>query len=92
MAILVDKDTKVVTQGMTGKSGMFHTLACREYGTQMVAGVSPGKGGTEAEGIPVFNSVSDAAKETGANCSVIYVPAPSLQMQSSKLLMRAFPW
>ncbi|MCL4139129.1 UNVERIFIED_CONTAM: hypothetical protein GTU68_002549 [Idotea baltica] len=61
---------------MTGKSGMFHTLACREYGTQMVAGVSPGKGGTEAEGIPVFDSVAGAVKEAGANCSIIYVPAP----------------
>ena len=76
MAILVDKNTKVVTQGMTGKTGMFHTLACREYGTQMVAGVSPGKGGEKAEGIPVFNSVREAVKETGANASVIYVPPP----------------
>ncbi len=76
MAILVDKNTKVVTQGMTGKTGMFHTLACREYGTQMVAGVSPGKGGQTAEGIPVFNSVRDAVEETGANASVIYVPPP----------------
>ena len=76
MAILVDKNTKVVTQGMTGKSGLFHTVACKEYGTQMVAGVSPGKGGQVVEGIPVFNSVQDAVDETGANCSVIYVPAP----------------
>ena len=76
MAILVDKNTKVVTQGMTGKSGLFHTIACKEYGTQMVAGVSPGKGGQVVEGIPVFNSVQDAVDETGANCSVIYVPAP----------------
>ena len=76
MAILVDKNTKVVTQGMTGKTGMFHTLACREYGTKMVAGVSPGKGGTTAEGIPVFDSVEASVKETGANVSVIYVPAP----------------
>lgn len=76
MAILVDKNTKVVTQGMTGKSGLFHTKACKEYGTQMVAGVSPGKGGKTVEGIPVFNSVRDAVSETGANVSVIYVPAP----------------
>lgn len=76
MSILVDKNTKVVTQGMTGKTGMFHTRACKEYGTQMVAGVSPGKGGQEAEGIPVFNSVKDAVAETGANASVIYVPPP----------------
>ncbi len=76
MAILVDKNTKVVTQGMTGKSGWYHTSACREYGTNMVAGVSPGKGGTEVESIPVFDSVETAVAETGANVSVIYVPAP----------------
>jgi len=76
MAILVDKNTKVLTQGMTGKTGMFHTKACKEYGTQMVAGVSPGKGGTESEGIPVFDTVEQAVKATGANASVIYVPPP----------------
>jgi len=76
MAILVGKDSRVVTQGMTGKSGLFHTLACREYGTQMVAGVSPTKGGQTVEGIPVFSSVHDAVKKEGANVSVIYVPAP----------------
>ena len=76
MAILVNKDSKVVTQGMTGKSGLFHTLACKEYGTQMLAGVSPGKGGQKVENIPVFNSVRDAVNETSANVSVIYVPAP----------------
>lgn len=76
MAILVDKNTKVVTQGMTGKYGLLHTLACREYGTQMVAGVSPGKGGTVVEDIPVYNTVRDAVDATAANCSIIYVPAP----------------
>lgn len=76
MAILVDKNTKVLTQGMTGKTGMFHTKACREYGTQMVAGVSPGKGGQEADGIPVFDTVAQAVEATGANASVIYVPPP----------------
>jgi succinyl-CoA synthetase alpha subunit len=76
MAILVGKDSRVVTQGMTGKSGMFHTLACKEYGTKMVAGVSPGKGGTTAEGIPVYDSVAEAVVNEGANVSVIYVPAP----------------
>lgn len=76
MAILVNKSTRVVTQGITGKSGLFHTKACKEYGTQMVAGVSPGKSGQSVEGIPVFNSVRDAVKETQANASVIYVPAP----------------
>lgn len=76
MAILVDKNTRVLTQGITGKTGQFHTRACREYGTQMVAGVSPGKGGGDFEGIPLFDSVSAAAHATGANASVIYVPPP----------------
>jgi len=76
MSIIVDKNTRVLTQGITGKSGLFHTKACKEYGTQMVAGVSPGKGGQEVEGIPVFNSVRDAVEKTKANASVIYVPAP----------------
>jgi succinyl-CoA synthetase alpha subunit len=76
MSILVNKSTKVITQGMTGKSGLFHTLACREYGTQMVGGISPGKGGQTVEGIPVFNSVAEAAAETKANVSIIYVPPP----------------
>lgn len=75
MSILVNKHTKVVTQGMTGKSGSFHTRACKEYGTQMVAGVGPGKGGQEFEGIPLFNTVEEAKKGAGANVSVIYVPA-----------------
>jgi succinyl-CoA synthetase alpha subunit len=76
MAILVNKETRVLTQGITGKSGLFHTKACKEYGTKMVAGVSPGKGGQEVEGIPIFNSVRDAVEKTKANASVIYVPAP----------------
>lgn len=76
MSILVNKNTKVVTQGMTGKYGLLHTLACREYGAQMVAGVSPGKGGTVVEDIPVYNTVSNAVEATGADCSIIYVPAP----------------
>lgn len=76
MSVLVNKNTKVVTQGMTGKSGLFHTRMCKEYGTQMVAGVSPGKGGEVVEQIPIFNSVRDAVEGTGANASVIYVPAP----------------
>lgn len=76
MAILVDKNTRVLTQGMTGKTGLFHTKACKEYGTQMVAGVSPGKGGTVVEDIPVFDSVHAAVQATGANASVIYVPPP----------------
>ncbi|RME61701.1 MAG: succinate--CoA ligase subunit alpha [Candidatus Dadabacteria bacterium] len=76
MSIFVNKDTKVITQGMTGKSGTFHTKACLEYGTKMVAGVSPGKGGQEHLGIPLFDTVAEAKEATGANTSVIYVPAP----------------
>ncbi|HEX9879144.1 MAG TPA: succinate--CoA ligase subunit alpha, partial [Candidatus Binatia bacterium] len=76
MAILIDKSTRVVTQGITGATGQFHTRACKEYGTQMVAGVTPGKGGTSFEGIPIFNSVEEAVAATGANTSVIYVPPP----------------
>ncbi|OGQ06581.1 MAG: succinate--CoA ligase subunit alpha [Deltaproteobacteria bacterium RIFCSPLOWO2_12_FULL_40_28] len=74
MSVLVNKHTKVITQGITGATGQFHTKACREYGTQMVAGVTPGKGGQDFEGIPIFNTVLEAKKETGANASVIYVP------------------
>jgi succinyl-CoA synthetase alpha subunit len=76
MSVLVNKDTKVITQGMTGKAGSFHTKACIEYGTKMVAGVGPGKAGQEFEGVPLFNTVEDAKKATGATVSVIYVPAP----------------
>jgi succinyl-CoA synthetase alpha subunit len=76
MSILVNKNTKVITQGMTGKSGSFHTKACKEYGTQMVAGVGPGKGGQEFEGIPLFETVAQAKAATDGNVSVIYVPAP----------------
>jgi succinyl-CoA synthetase alpha subunit len=76
VSILVDKNTRVVTQGITGSTGQFHTRACREYGTQMVAGVTPGKGGTDFEGIPIFDTVEQSVRETGANVSVIYVPPP----------------
>jgi succinyl-CoA synthetase alpha subunit len=76
MAILVNKSTRVLTQGITGATGRFHTKACKEYGTQMVGGVTPGKGGTAYEGIPIFDTVERAVKETGANASVIYVPPP----------------
>ena len=76
MSILVDKNTKVVTQGITGSTGQFHTRACREYGTQMVAGVTPGKGGGDFEGIPIYDTVTEAVAKTGANASVIYVPPP----------------
>jgi len=76
VSILVNKSTKVVTQGITGSTGQFHTRACKEYGTQMVAGVTPGKGGSDFEGIPIFDTVSQAVAATGANASVIYVPPP----------------
>ncbi len=75
MAVLVDKDTKVVTQGL-GATGQLHTRLCKEYGSRMVAGVAPGKGGTEFEGMPLFDTVSQAVAATGANASVIYVPPP----------------
>jgi succinyl-CoA synthetase alpha subunit len=76
MSILVNKNTRVLTQGITGATGQFHTKACKEYGTRMAAGVTPGKGGTAYEGIPIFDTVERAVKETGANASVIYVPPP----------------
>jgi succinyl-CoA synthetase alpha subunit len=74
MSILVNKETRVLTQGMTGATGQFHTRACREYGTKMVGGVVPGKGGTDFEAIPIFDTVEQARKSTGATASVIYVP------------------
>lgn len=76
MSILVNKDTRVITQGITGSAGSFHTKQAIEYGTRMVGGTAPGRGGTQFEGLPVFNTVQQAADETGANASVIYVPAP----------------
>ena len=76
MSILVDKNTRVLTQGITGATGQFHTKACKEYGSQMVAGVTPGKGGTSYESIPIFDTVRLAVAQTGANASVIYVPPP----------------
>ncbi|WP_029420518.1 succinate--CoA ligase subunit alpha [Alicyclobacillus macrosporangiidus] len=76
MSILVNKDTRVITQGITGSAGLFHTRQAIEYGTNVVGGTSPGKGGTKVEGVPVFNTVAEAVKETGANVSVIYIPAP----------------
>ncbi|MGO9451448.1 MAG: succinate--CoA ligase subunit alpha [Candidatus Binataceae bacterium] len=74
MSILVNKNTRVLTQGITGATGQLHTRACKEYGTQMVGGVVPGKGGTDFEGIPIFNTVEQARKATGANATVSYVP------------------
>src|SRR5437870_10454644 len=76
MSILVDESTRLVVQGITGKEGTFHTVQMVEYGTNVVGGVTPGKGGTTHEGIPVFNTVAQAVSEAGANASVIYVPPP----------------
>src|SRR5881396_3326795 len=75
MAIIVDKDTKLVVQGATGREGSFHTLRNRNYGTDVVAGVTPGKGGQDLEGIPVFDTVAEAVEEAGANTSMVFVPA-----------------
>ncbi len=76
MSILVNKDSKVIVQGITGSAGLFHATQCREYGTQVVGGVTPGKGGTDVDGFPVFDTVSKAVASTGANTSLIFVPAP----------------
>ncbi len=76
MSILIDEKTRVICQGITGKQGMFHTREAVAYGTKVVGGVTPGKGGKEMDGIPVFNSVSEAVRNTGANASMIFVPAP----------------
>lgn len=76
MSILVDSNTRVICQGITGNAGTFHSLGCREYGTQLVGGVTPGKGGQHVEGIPVFDTVEEAVAETGADASMIFVPPP----------------
>lgn len=76
MTILIDNNTKLITIGLTGKQGTFHTLGCKAYGTNVVGGVTPGKGGTVHEGIPVFNTVREAVKATGANAAMIFVPPP----------------
>jgi succinyl-CoA synthetase alpha subunit len=76
MAIWVDNDTRLLVQGITGNEGKFHALGCRDYGTKVVAGVTPGKGGQEVEGIPVFDSVAEARERTGCNASMIFVPPP----------------
>jgi len=76
MSVLVGNDTRLIVQGITGKEGTFHAKGCAEYGTKVVGGVTPGKGGTIHEGWPVFNTVADAVKETGANATMIFVPPP----------------
>ncbi len=75
MSILVNRETRLLVQGITGQAGAFHTRACREYGTQIVGGITPGKGGTQFEGIPIWDTVYEAASATGANATMIYVPA-----------------
>jgi succinyl-CoA synthetase alpha subunit len=77
MSILVDKNTRVLVQGITGKEGAFHAARCKEYGTQVVGGVTPGKGGTTHEGFPVWNTVEEAVAATGADCALIFVPPPA---------------
>src|SRR5262245_38405232 len=76
MAILVDKNTRLIVQGITGREGTFHAKGAAAYGTKVVGGVTPGKGGTTHEGWPVFNSVTEAVEKTGANATVIFVPPP----------------
>src|SRR5678815_3277959 len=76
MSVLVDKNTRLIVQGFTGKEGTFHALQAMKYGTQVVGGVTPGKGGTKHEGIDVFNTVEEARRKTGANATVIFVPPP----------------
>ncbi|MFG0287459.1 MAG: succinate--CoA ligase subunit alpha [Rhodopirellula sp. JB044] len=76
MSILVDKNTKVICQGITGNAGKFHAMGCRDYGTQLVGGVTPGKGGQDVEGMPVFDTVEEAVEQTGADATMIFVPPP----------------
>ncbi|ADW70238.1 succinate--CoA ligase subunit alpha [Granulicella tundricola] len=76
MAVLVDKNTRLIVQGITGREGLFHAQGCRDYGTNVVGGVTPGKGGTTVDGFPVFNTVAEAVASTGANVTVIFVPPP----------------
>lgn len=90
--LYVDKNTKIICQGFTGKQGTFHSQQALEYGTKLVGGTTPGKGGQTHLGLPVFNTVKEAKEQTGATASVIYVPPPLLPLPLMKLLRRKFPW
>jgi succinyl-CoA synthetase alpha subunit len=95
MSILVNKDSKIICQGITGNQGQFHTEQCIAYGTRVVGGVTPGRGGEESLGVPVFNTMREAVAETGADVSMIYVPAPFaadpvMDMVKVKAAMRDF--
>ena len=91
MSVLVDKKTRVVVQGMTGREGSFHAGQMLEYGTKVVAGVTPGKGGTKHLGVPVFDTVEQAVRATGANASVVFVP-PAFLMMSMVPIARPAPF
>ena len=83
MSILIDKSTRLIVQGITGRDGLFHAKKMKEYGTNVVGGTSPGKGGTDVDGIPVFNTMYDAVEQTKANTSIIFVPARFLRQMLS---------
>jgi succinyl-CoA synthetase alpha subunit len=89
VAILVNKDTRLLVQGITGKDGSFHAKQMLDYGTNVVAGVTPGKGGLQEHGVPVFNTVREAVAATGANVSIIYVPPASPPTRSWRRPTRA---
>ena len=89
MSILLNKESKLIVQGFTGAAGSFHAAQCLAYGSPLVGGVTPGRGGTMHLGLPVFNTVTDAVRKTGADASLIFVPAPSPPMPSSRLSTRA---
>ena len=93
MSILIDSNTKLITQGITGRAGLFHSQRCRDYGTNVVGGVNPKKGGEEIDGFPVFSSVKDAKEKTNANATMIFVPAAfaaSAIIEAIDAEMRAF--
>ena len=86
MPVIIDKDTKVIVQGITGKQGSFHTKLMKEYGTNIVAGVTPGKGGAECEGIPVYDTVKEALSVYEADISVLFVPAKHVKQAAAEAL------